>query len=103
MTAAHALDPSERTFLRALGKRIRLRRVDCELSQEELARRARMSRNFVSSVERGAHGIDIVRVLRLAAALGVGLQELVPPIEQAARPGMSPDAASPDRPERGGS
>jgi transcriptional regulator with XRE-family HTH domain len=55
----------------------------CELSQEELARAARMSRNFVSSVERGAHGVDIIRVLRLAIALGVTLNDLVPPIPEA--------------------
>jgi transcriptional regulator with XRE-family HTH domain len=68
---------TERLYLRALGKRIRLLRVDRELSQEQLARAAGMSRNFVSSIERGAHGVDVVRLLRLATALGVDIAVLV--------------------------
>jgi transcriptional regulator with XRE-family HTH domain len=67
----------ERQYLRGLGKRIRLIRVDRELSQEQLARAAGMSRNFVSSVERGAHGVDVVRLVRLAAALDVDVAVLV--------------------------
>jgi len=67
----------ERNYLRGLGKRIRLIRVDRELSQEQLAKAAGMSRNFVSSVERGAHGVDVVRLVRLAAALDVDVAVLV--------------------------
>jgi transcriptional regulator with XRE-family HTH domain len=74
----------ERLYLRGLGKRIRLLRVDRELSQEQLARAAGMSRNFVSSIERGAHGVDVVRLLRLASALDVDIAVLVS--ESAARP-----------------
>ena len=91
---------AERAFLKALGKRIRIQRITVELSQEQLARAAGMSRNFVSSIERGVHGADVVRVVRLAAALGVTLNELVPPIpaamiaeqpvSQAARPRPPP-------------
>lgn len=68
---------AERQYLRGLGKRIRLLRVDRELSQEQLAKAAGMSRNFVSSVERGAHGVDVVRLVRLAAALDVDVAVLV--------------------------
>jgi transcriptional regulator with XRE-family HTH domain len=71
-------DPTEREFLRKLGKRIRLLRVDRELSQEQLAHAAGMSRNFVSSIERGRHGVDVVRLARLAIALGVSLPNLLP-------------------------
>jgi transcriptional regulator with XRE-family HTH domain len=67
----------ELVYLRGLGKRIRLLRVDREMSQEQLARSAGMSRNFVSSIERGAHGVDVVRLLRLAEALRVDIAELV--------------------------
>ena len=68
---------AERQYLRGLGKRIRLLRVDRELSQEQLAKAAGMSRNFVSSVERGAHGVDVVRLVRVAAALDVDVAVLV--------------------------
>jgi transcriptional regulator with XRE-family HTH domain len=47
------------------------------MSQQQLAAAAGMSRNFVSSIERGAHGVDVLRLLRLAAALDVGLVDLV--------------------------
>jgi transcriptional regulator with XRE-family HTH domain len=69
------LDPM--AFMRALGKRIRLLRLTAELTQEELAEAAGMSRNFVSLLEHGAHGVDVVRLLRLAAVLGMPLHELV--------------------------
>jgi hypothetical protein len=44
-----------------------------------------MSRNFVSSIERGAHGVDVVRLLRLAVALDLALNDLLPRVEE--RPG----------------
>jgi DNA-binding XRE family transcriptional regulator len=75
----------ERAFLKVLGKNVRVRRVICEISQEQLAHRAGMSRNFVSSIERGAHGVDIVRVVRIAVALGVTLPELLPDIRDFAQ------------------
>jgi transcriptional regulator with XRE-family HTH domain len=67
----------EAVFLRALGRRLRLLRHTRELSQEELGEAARVSRSFVSLIEHGSHGVDVVRLLRLAAALGVSLPELV--------------------------
>jgi len=36
-----------------------------------------MSRSFVSLVEHGEHGIDIVRLLRLAAVFGMPLTDLI--------------------------
>lgn len=69
----------EWTFLRTLGKRIRIQRLTAELSQEQLAERAGMSRNFVSSIEHGKHGVDIVRLFRISTVLGVPLAELLPP------------------------
>jgi hypothetical protein len=52
-----ATDPPERDFLRALGKRSRLQRVQREWSQEQLAEAAGFSRNFRGVVERGDRGI----------------------------------------------
>jgi transcriptional regulator with XRE-family HTH domain len=82
----------ERLYLRGLGKRIRLLRVDRELSQEQLADAAGMSRNFVSSIERGAHGVDVVRLLRLASALDVDIGVLVsePPFPAVTGGGFEP-------------
>jgi transcriptional regulator with XRE-family HTH domain len=75
VTASGEVDPA--TYLRALGKRVRILRLTREMTQGELAAAAGLSRNFVSLIEHGSHGIDVVRLLRLAAALGVPLDELL--------------------------
>jgi transcriptional regulator with XRE-family HTH domain len=36
-----------------------------------------MSRSFLSLIEKGSHGVDVVRLLRLADALDVSLLELL--------------------------
>ena len=64
-------------FLRALGKRVRLLRLMKELTQEELGRQAGVSRSFISLIEKGTHGIEVGRLLRLAAVLDVPLPHLV--------------------------
>jgi transcriptional regulator with XRE-family HTH domain len=75
-------------WLRALGKRVRLLRLTREMTQDELAAAAGMSRSFVSLLEHGTHGVDVVRLLRLAAALEVPLAELLgAPAPDRRRPG----------------
>ena len=83
MTAAEQVDAD--VWLRALGKRVRILRLTRELTQDELAAASGMSRSFVSLIEKGAHGVDVVRLLRLAAALDVELPELLGVTD--ARPG----------------
>jgi XRE family transcriptional regulator, aerobic/anaerobic benzoate catabolism transcriptional regulator len=68
---------SDVAFRHAVGKRIRVHRAIRDLSQEELARSAGVTRNFVSAIERGAQGLDAVRLRRVAAALHVRLEELL--------------------------
>jgi transcriptional regulator with XRE-family HTH domain len=70
-------DQDTAVFMRALGKRVRLLRLMAELTQEELADAAGISRSFVSLIEHGARGVDVVRLLRIAAVLGLPLHELV--------------------------
>jgi DNA-binding XRE family transcriptional regulator len=65
----------------ARGRRGRLRdrrrwkgtRIRLGLSQDEVARSAELTRNFVSAIERGAQGLDAWRLGKLADALGVSL------------------------------
>ena len=70
-------------FRRTVGLRIRVWRVVHDRSQEDLARAAGVTRNFVSAIERGAQGLDAVRLRRLAVAMGLDLAELLaePPTE----------------------
>ena len=68
---------AEAAFLWSLGKRVPLLRLVRELTQDELAGAAGMSRSFLSLIEKGSHGVDVVRLLRLAEALNVSLPELL--------------------------
>ena len=71
------MNEAEAAFLRALGKRVRILRLTAELTQEQLAEAAGMSRSFVSVVEHGAGGVDVLRLRWLALALGVALASLL--------------------------
>jgi transcriptional regulator with XRE-family HTH domain len=75
----------EQTYLQGLGKRVRILRLTREMSQEQLATASHMSRNFVSSIERGAHGVDVVRLLRVSRALKVGIEAIVAEEKEDAR------------------
>ena len=70
-------DPELEQFLRALGKRVRLLRLTRELTQDELAAAAGISRSFVSVVEHGKSGVDVTKLHRMAAVLGVPLRDLI--------------------------
>ena len=69
--------PDTAAFMRRLGRRVRLARLIGELTQDQLAEKAGISRSFVSLIEHGSHGVDVVRLIRLAAALDVPLAELL--------------------------
>jgi ribosome-binding protein aMBF1 (putative translation factor) len=73
--AVTATNPDD--FLRRLGKRIRLARLTREWTQEQLGELSGMSRNFISMIEHGACGVDVVRLLRVADALRVPLADLL--------------------------
>jgi transcriptional regulator with XRE-family HTH domain len=67
-----------------VGRRIRTLREAAGISQEELAARADLHRNYVGSVERGERNIGILVVQRLATALGLSLAEFFGPFRQRA-------------------
>lgn len=57
------------TVLRALGERVRARRLSLGLSQEQLAERAGLHRNYVGGIEQGRRNVATVNLVRLAVAL----------------------------------
>jgi DNA-binding XRE family transcriptional regulator len=73
------LDPVEadREWLRAVGMRVLLARTAGRQSQEELGRRAGVSRVTVGSIERGDHPASVLAYVRLAAALRLAVGELL--------------------------
>ena len=59
------------------GKRVRQRRQERGLTQEQLAARAGLHWTFVGQVERGRRNITLHNIVKLAAALDVDAGELV--------------------------
>jgi transcriptional regulator with XRE-family HTH domain len=61
------------------GRNLRRARRLKDVSQEELALRADLSRTYVSEVERGVRNVSIDNMGLLAQALGLPLRDLVDP------------------------
>ena len=55
--------------LAALGREVRRFREAAGLSQEELAHRSGLHRNYISGIERGERNVGVKALFRLAAAL----------------------------------
>jgi transcriptional regulator with XRE-family HTH domain len=63
--------------LDALGDRVRARRRELGLSQQDLAERALLHWTFVGQVERGQRNLSVNNLLKLAQALQVDAGTLV--------------------------
>ena len=70
---------------KAVGRRVKELRAKIGISQEELAARADLHRNYVGSVERGERDVGITALGNLASALGVSLPEFFAPFRQTSR------------------
>ncbi|WP_233238835.1 helix-turn-helix domain-containing protein [Bordetella sp. LUAb4] len=57
----------------------RIRKKEKQLTQEQVAERAGLHPNYISSVERGERNISIANIERIARALDVTMAELVTP------------------------
>lgn len=69
-------------FITGLGRTIKYERVRRGYSQEGLAEAARMHRNHLSAVERGAVNVSVHNLLRLAEALHLPLSRLIAEAEE---------------------
>lgn len=69
-----------------IGRRVRELRTQRSVSQEELAARAGLHRNYVGSVERGERDIGITAAAKLASGLGLSLAEFFAPFRQKRAP-----------------
>ena len=81
MTAADygANSPLARRF----GQRVReLRRARGPLSQEDLAAGAGLHRTAIGRIERGEISLTLSTIARLAAALGISLNEFFQPFDE---------------------
>lgn len=59
-----------------LVNRLRVARAELDISQDQLARMVGVSRQTISSIETGQYGPSALLAFRLAAALGVRVDEL---------------------------
>ena len=66
-----------REVLVRLGKRIRTLREELDISQEELADRAGIHRNYISQIEGGKRNVSFYNVVRIARALRVSPSSLI--------------------------
>ena len=64
------------------GFAVKLRREELELTQEDLAEKARIHRTYLSDVERGTRNLSLINIERLAAALSLHISELFQLVER---------------------
>jgi len=69
-------------FRRAFGRRVRELRDHLQLSQERLAERAGLHRNYIGGIERGERNVAILNVVKLAAGLDTSVAELFKPFDR---------------------
>jgi transcriptional regulator with XRE-family HTH domain len=64
------------------GFAVKVRREELELTQEDLAEKARIHRTYLSDVERGTRNLSLINIERLAAALSLSISELFQLVER---------------------
>ena len=86
--------------LARFGKAVRARRRAAGLSQEGLAERSDLHRNYVGGVERGERNLGYMNVLALARGLGCPPAALVADAEGPVEPPPEPAPGSVREPPR---
>ncbi|MCV0438898.1 MAG: helix-turn-helix domain-containing protein [Hydrogenophaga sp.] len=75
----------DETVAKMLGATARARRLDNEMSQEQLADASGLERSYVGRLERGGSQPTLLALLKLAKGLDCDVSELVGPAEKAFR------------------
>jgi transcriptional regulator with XRE-family HTH domain len=76
----------------ALGKRIREQRESSNLTQAELADRVKISRTSLTNMESGRQRVLVDQLYRLAGALAVGPEDLLPPLSELGKKRSKPSS-----------
>lgn len=62
--------------LLALGRTVRRLRVERDMSQEELAERSGLHRNYIGGIERGERNVGVRALFAIARGLEISAREL---------------------------
>lgn len=62
---------------KALGRRIKARRTDAQLTQEQLASKVDVATSNISHIERATTKVSLPTLVKIANALGATLDELI--------------------------
>jgi transcriptional regulator with XRE-family HTH domain len=68
--------PQRSNVSRILGEKIRSERVKAGLSQEQLAEKADLARNYIGNIERAEYNVTLETLVRIAKALNLSISEL---------------------------
>lgn len=63
---------------KAFGMKVRMRRYELEMTQEELAEKANLHPTYISSIEKGERNIGLESIVSIAKALKIPIHELIP-------------------------
>lgn len=75
-TLGTSKDQGFESYRKSFGARVKSIRKSCGLSQEELAERSRLHRNYISDVERGRRNLSLDALLKLSSGLGISIRDL---------------------------
>jgi len=69
--------PQVKNVYKVVGEAIRAERLKAGLSQEQLAEKSSLARNYIGNIERAEKRISLETLVRVAKALNVKLENLV--------------------------
>ncbi len=69
--------PQRSKTSKILGETIRAERLKAGLSQEQLAEKASLARNYIGNIERAEYKVTVEALARIAKALGLRVRDLV--------------------------
>lgn len=67
-----------------IGKRIKQRRRELHLTQEQLAEKIDIAANYLGQIENGKRGVNLTNIVKIANELGVTVDYLMSDINSAA-------------------
>jgi transcriptional regulator with XRE-family HTH domain len=69
--------PKRSNISKILGETIRAQRIKAGLSQEQLAEKSNLARNYIGNIERAEYKITVEALARIAKALKIRLKDLL--------------------------